>query len=623
MTMILSLNTDFEGCTPLELVGRSIGYREVYRAIDGSGQMVTLTVYDLNVLPECFDGERIPEFEITPRLKNDMFAKYIDRGIYESGQIRLAWMKTAYVGGETLTVRLARAAAPAEHIALRQFCNLLVAVKELSWRQNGGSHNNLCTDNIVVTTNADGSEEWYLTGLNCISEPCHGRASFDTSAISLGSRAPETAVGVFGPKSDIFALGVMLAVILQGRHPWDSALGRIAESSLAATMKLFRSSAPRLDMSAPLRAIIGKAIAARPSARYRSIDEMGAAISGYLGDEGMTVFECFSHTPCNDVESSCMSSRQSDDMGSLSQRYTPSQPKATVEIARADGSGFKGVAGMAALKTRLTRDFIDILQNRELAAAFDIMPPNGILLWGPPGTGKTYISRKLAEESGLMFSLIKPSDLANIYLHGSQSMIADLFTRSEELAVRNKCGVLLVFDEFDSLVPRRGDNDDSHQASEVAEFLTRLNDCAEKNVFVVATTNRLDAIDSAIIRKGRIDEVIYVGMPDEEARRELIELELLKRPHEQVDTARIAAMTNGYSSSDLSFIVKECARCSFEASIRSNSIVKISQQMLESTVAATPPSVSPDELLRYERKHNSMRNAAGRFDRTPIGYRRR
>ena len=185
-------------------------------------------------------------------------------------------------------------------------------------------------------------------------------------------------------------------------------------------------------------------------------------------------------------------------------QQAPPQPKANVKIERVKGNGFKDVAGMNQLKCKLSRNFVDIVQNRELAAQFQITPPNGILLWGPPGTGKTFISRKLAEESGMLFSLIKPSDLGNIYIHGSQSMIADLFTRSEELAAKNNCGVLLVFDEFDSLVPKRGVNDDNNQANEVAEFLTRLNDCAEKNIFVVATTNRIDAIEPSIIRKGRL-----------------------------------------------------------------------------------------------------------------------
>jgi transitional endoplasmic reticulum ATPase len=197
-------------------------------------------------------------------------------------------------------------------------------------------------------------------------------------------------------------------------------------------------------------------------------------------------------------------------------------------------------------------------------------------------------------------------------------MIADLFTRSEELASKNGCGVLLVFDEFDSLVPKRGVND-NNQANEVAEFLTRLNDCAEKNVFVVATTNRIDAIDPAIIRKGRMDEVVYVGLPDGDARKELLEMELLKRPHENVDINLLVERTRGYSASDISFIIKECARCSFEESVRSKRLVKINQALLEDTISKTRPSVTIDELKAYERT-NELFTKGQNHERPRIGF---
>ncbi|MBQ7946377.1 MAG: ATP-binding protein, partial [Bacteroidales bacterium] len=360
-------------------------------------------------------------------------------------------------------------------------------------------------------------------------------------------------------------------------------------------------------------------IATKPSERYKSIEDLGAAIAKYLGNENLSSFECFAPTHSKPVATPPAHKTEEEESVDIMKQQTPPQPKSNVKIERVKGNGFKDVAGMDQLKCKLTRNFVDIVQNRELAAQFQITPPNGILLWGPPGTGKTFISRKLAEESGMLFSLIKPSDLGNIYIHGSQSMIADLFTRSEELAAKNNCGVLLVFDEFDSLVPKRGVNDDNNQANEVAEFLTRLNDCAEKNVFVVATTNRIDAIDPAIIRKGRMDEVIYVGLPDEDARKELLELELLKRPHEDIDTARIVELTKGYSSSDISFIVKECARCSFDESIKAKHLVKIDQPLLERTIAGTRPSVTADELRQFEMTKESFSKGVKK-ERRHIGY---
>lgn len=617
--MILALNTKFEGYTPVQVLGKSTSYREVYLAKNGYEQDVVLTVYDMNHLPECFTDGKIHEFEIIPQLSNEAFPTYIERGNYNCDDVSLQWMTTKYVGHTTLSEYILSDHVRNELEMLQQFYNLLVAVKELSWRMGGGCYNNISTDNIIVSTDASGGTKWHLVGLNCVSETCRGRATFDTYALSRFFRAPETLVGHYNMKTDIFSLGVVLAIVLQGKHPWGEFMSADLHIPTAAIIKIMRDNAPMLSIPDALKNIVAKAIATKPSERYKSIEDFGAAIAKYLGNENLSSFECFAPAHSKPVATPTESKTEEDESVDIMKQQAPPQPKSNVRIERVKGNGFKDVAGMDQLKGKLTRNFVDIVQNRELAAQFQITPPNGILLWGPPGTGKTFISRKLAEESGMLFSLIKPSDLGNIYVHGSQSMIADLFTRSEELAAKNNCGVLLVFDEFDSLVPKRGVNDDNNQANEVAEFLTRLNDCAEKNVFVVATTNRIDAIDPAIIRKGRMDEVIYVGLPDEEARKELLEIELLKRPHEEIDTDHIVELTKGYSSSDISFIVKECARCSFEESIKAKQLVKINQALLEKTIAGTRPSVTADELRQFERTKESF--SKGRKPERPrIGF---
>lgn len=617
--MILKLNKEFQGYIPVEVLDMGTPYREVYLAKNSYEQEVVLTVYDMNNLPECFAEGNIPEFAVIPRLSNYAFPQYVEQGTYNADGVSLCWMTSKHIGHTTLTEFMMSDNGVTEHEFLLQFYNLLLALKELySLIGRSACHNNISTDNIIVSRKCDGSITLNLRGLNCVSETCCGKAKFDINVPSRFFLAPETLVGCYNIRTDIFSLGVVLAFVLQGRHPWVDIKGDdIPKKDL---IKTIRENAPSLLMADPLKSIVEKAIASKPSERYKSLDEFGAALAEYIGDDKLCKFE--SYASVSDNNKSKMPERHVVDSEQSNQTRmpAPSQPTANVKIERVEGNGFKDVAGMDQLKNKLIRNFVEIVQNRELASQFNITPPNGILLWGPPGTGKTFISRKLAEESGLLFSLIKPSDLGNIYIHGSQSMIADLFIRSEELAAKNNCGVLLVFDEFDSLVPMRGVKDDNNQANEVAEFLTRLNDCAEKNVFVVATTNRIDAIDPAIIRKGRMDEVIYVGLPDRQARKELLEIELIKRPHEDIDTELIVDLTKGYSASDISFIVKECARCSFEDSVKSKKLVKINQLLLEKIIAATRPSVSDEELQKFERTKEKLAKG-GKSERTRIGFR--
>lgn len=617
--MILTLNTDFEGYTPMELLSAGGSYREVYHAKDCYEKDVALVVYDLDAMPDAFVDKKVPEFEIVPQLSNEMFLKCIEQGKCYNGNIAVSWMAKKYAGHNTLRNYIESNSVRDERDMLSHFYKLLVAVCEFSWRMNGSCHHNISIDNIIVSNDDKGGVVWYLEGLNCVSMPSKGRPKFDTSMVDRAFHAPETIIGTYNSRTDIFSLGIVLAYLLQGKHPWESCIYDGIVENPAKWVRAVRVTPPVLEVPEPLKNIVAKAIAVKPSMRYKSVVDFADDIAKYLGISRANGIERFEESPSKHVVKPSEDELSEDTLSDENTQHLLPQPKCAVRIERVVGDGFKGVAGMKQLKNMLTRNFIDIVKNRELAKQFQITPPNGILLWGPPGTGKTFISKKLAEESGMLFSLVKPSDLGNIYIHGSQGMIADLFTRSEALAKKNNCGVLLVFDEFDSIVPKRDGCNDNNQANEVAEFLTRLNDCAEKNIFVVATTNRIDAIDTAIIRRGRMDEIVYVGMPDEDARKELLEIELLKRPHEIIDIDSVVKLTNGYSSSDISFIVKECARCSFEESIQAKHLIKINQMLLEKTIATTKPSVSSDELKKYESKRDFICNGR-KHERPRVGF---
>lgn len=292
------------------------------------------------------------------------------------------------------------------------------------------------------------------------------------------------------------------------------------------------------------------------------------------------------------------------------QSGTVVEPHLNVEMSVKVGQGFSAVAGMEEIKRTLRRDFVDVVSNRAFAKAYDITPPN-MIFFGPPGTGKTFLTMRLAEECGMDVCTITPSDMGSIYIHGSQKLIQDLFMKAAEKAMINRRGCLLLIDEIDALCGKRDVQGREFYADEVAEWLTQLNDCVQRNVYVVGTTNCIDRIDKAIVRHGRIDKVVYIGLPDMECRKQIFELELKKRPCDKtIDTETLARMTEGYTSSDIPYVVKETAYRAFEETLNSKRrrLKCITEAMLEETIRATRSSVSPDEVRQYEKMREEYEN---------------
>lgn len=227
-----------------------------------------------------------------------------------------------------------------------------------------------------------------------------------------------------------------------------------------------------------------------------------------------------------------------------------------VVLKPAKGGGFADVAGLDDLKKKISDEVIWPLTNKAKADMYRITPPSGMLLYGPPGCGKTFFARKLAEETGFSFKMVFPSDIGGMMIHETHGKVAKLFEEA-----KSKAPCIICFDEIDAMIPRRTSTPGmEYQNTEVNEFLVQMNSCGEKGVFVIGTTNNMGLIDPAALRTGRLDYHVEIPKPDLIQRERLFRKCMERRPAEtRINYKALAQVSAELTASDISFVVNGAA----------------------------------------------------------------
>jgi transitional endoplasmic reticulum ATPase len=563
-------------------------YAQTYRVKDEYGKVKFLKLIfmeELEVYQYDKDGQVI-EVELASSLNHMNLCSFVDSGKLEKEGHQLLYIVTEYVKGENLNDRLYRGGSLSPMEIRQVMSALLSAINFIHTLDRPVIHNEITVENIMLDT---------VGNLNNLKLIDFGAARYadlkpDTKSWhgqNLYYVASERFFGDGSTRSDLFSAGVVLYKLIFGIMPWETNIaGMTLQEQVQAIVEkrngpLALPNIQILEMDNNLLKVMVKALAPDPNQRFATAQEFLDAIERKIEIDAPPI----SMTRVNQTE-----------------EKSKMQPK--------QGNGFADVAGMSEIKAIMQKKIINILKDPQKAERFKIQIPNGMLLYGPPGCGKSFIAEKFAEEAGYNYVFIKSSDLASIYVHGSQEKIGALFEEA-----RKNAPTILNFDEFEALVPNRSKINNSSESGEVNEFLSQMNNCGKDRIFIIASSNRPDLIDPAILRKGRMDKVIFIPVPDKEARMGIFEIHMKDRPASgDIDYARLAELTENFVASDIAYIVNDAATRAFEDD------VDITQSLLEEVIKENNPSVSSSDLKSYEQMRKKMESSGVEPERRRIGF---
>ena len=535
-------------------------YAETYRVQNEAKETKLLKLFDFAKLhrTQFTESGEILEIEMLKQIKHSNLIKYTDGGNIVIDNQKLAYVVLDFVSGETLADKMKRENTLNLYEAKSIILSVLNGLNYLHNKQV--IHNDITNQNVMLDLSGKVTipkiiDFGYARFLK------QSNKDFLKDGLNLFYTANETFNKVFSFQSDIYSVGALYFHLLTGLPPYFIEISKYKSDKIQLEDVILDERKKPLKFSDKIdgqtQNIIRKALQTKAENRFKSVKEFIQTLNGEL-----------------EVELSIQE-----------EKVTKIQPKENKK-----GKGFLAIAGMQELKNTIQLDVIDALNQKERYAEYGLTIPNGMLLYGPPGCGKTFFAEKMAEEIGFNFYQIKPSDIQSKFVNASQENIKNLFDEAKQNAPS-----IIFIDELDALVPNRDTSNISHMnTSAVNEFLAQMNNCGDDGIFIVGATNRPNAIDPAILRSGRLDKHIYLPPPDFEARKLMFELYLKKRPTEiGLNYDELAKATENYVSSDIKFLCDEASRKALKDNVR------ITKLIVLETVKNNKPSVSLQELNSY------------------------
>jgi transitional endoplasmic reticulum ATPase len=248
------------------------------------------------------------------------------------------------------------------------------------------------------------------------------------------------------------------------------------------------------------------------------------------------------------------------------------------------------IGGLESVKQELREAVEWPIKQPEIFKRLGIRPPKGILLYGPPGCGKTLLARAVATESEANFITIKGPEVFSKWVGESEKAIREVFRKA-----RMAAPAIIFLDEIDSLAPRRGLGYADSGVTErvISQLLTEMDGITTlEDVVVIAATNRPDIVDQAVLRPGRFDRLIYVPEPDEKGRLQIFKIYTKNMPlAKDVNLEQLASMTKYYSGADIEAVCREAAMHALRRDINAK---EVNMQDFEEALKRIGPSITPD-----------------------------